>query len=142
MDKILDLIMVNTKLSRAEGEKLAQEIEDALTAQEGECERCKHLENKCKEWHDKYRQKQDELVALQVATTWGDTAQEGEFISVDHAAETWLCSDCARKLSDGMSDNQIAKRKIEEFYRAEGLTQYEIVLLARFNRWLDQEGEE
>ena len=43
---------------------------------------------------------------------------------------------------EGETDNQIAKRKIEEFYRAEGLTQYEIVLLARFNRWLDRGGEE
>ena len=69
--------------------------------EEDECERCKHLENKCYEWREKFTKKADELVALQVKTTWANTAKD----ECQHP--TWygkgsisICADCGKTMEE------------------------------------------
>jgi len=92
MNKILDLIMVSTKLSRAEGEKLAQEIENTFTAQDGEMDKQEILKI-YSWWHAKPEHpamiRRWERDAISLYEDWQDalTAQEGEILLPEHTAQ-------------------------------------------------------
>ena len=147
-----ELLEILTAHTEPEDEVTPQELylrkgEEIVSRQEDECERCKHLENKFKDWSKRFTKKADELIALQVKTTWGNTEPEDELIINDwddcwHSIgqcgnpECWRCT---------LDTTEITLRKIEEYIKILSINpisnRIRINTMLDCKDWLQQEGK-